>query len=417
LNTDILKQWDAEDELASFRGYFHIPSVDEKPAIYLCGNSLGLQPRRTEHYVQEELDKWKNLGVKGHFTGSRPWVSYHENAKDSLKKLVGAEKDEVLAVGSLTTNLHLLLSSFYQPRGERVKILIESGAFPSDFYAVHSHMQNKGIDPEANLIEIKPKRGQTFTTEEVSGAIREAGETLALVLLPGVQYYTGQVFDMEQIAGVAHEAGAYFGVDLAHAIGNIPMQLHKWQVDFAIWCSYKYLNSGPGGTAGMFVHEKHGQDANFPKLSGWWGHNAKERFQMANEIKPIPGIDGWQLSNVNILPAAAHLAALSIFDEVSLRALRNKSLKMTGWLLEALGDQGDKIKIITPRAENERGCQLSLYLNISNGKEVFDRVSEQGVVSDWREPNVMRIAPTPLYNTYQELGQFVKILNNAIAEN
>ncbi len=408
-----LKEWDAEDPLKRFREEFHIPEKNGKLTIYFCGNSLGLQPKRTQNYLHSELRAWQERGVEGHFTGDKPWVSYHELAKKSLGKLVGAKTDEVQAMGSLTSNLHLLLASFYQPSGKRKKVIIEHGAFPSDFYAVHSHMKMKGVDPEEHLIELKAKDGGEYLPlEEVLGAINENADELALVLMPGIQYYSGQFFDIPTITKAAHKAGAFAGFDLAHAVGNLPMNLHADEADFAVWCSYKYLNSGPGGIGGMFIHEKYASNRDFPRLSGWWGHDAKERFEMANRINPIPNVDGWQLSNANVLSTAAHLASLSIFDEAGIEKLRAKSIRMFDWLYAELSAI-EEIEIITPKEAAERGCQLSLFLKAGD-RRVFDQLSDQGVICDWREPNVVRIAPTPLYNTFEEMGSFVEIFKSIL---
>ena len=409
MNLEELRKLDKEDELREFRGQFHIPKHDGKDTIYLCGNSLGLLPKQTSGFVSQELESWKENGVKGHFLGDKPWVSYHELAKKPLGELVGGNPNEVQAVGSLTSNLHLLLASFYQPNGDRKKVIIESGAFPSDFYAVHSHMKMKGVDPEEHLVELKAKDGGEYLpNEEVIEMIYELGDELALVLFPGVQYYSGQFFDISSITIAAHKAGAFAGFDLAHAVGNIPMNLHDDGVDFAVWCSYKYLNSGPGGIGGMFVHERNGSNLKIPKLTGWWGHDSKERFEMANRLNPIPGVDGWQLSNVNILSSAAHLASLELFQQAGIDRLRKKSLKMTELLIEAL-EEFEEIEIITPKSVEERGCQVSMYVN-KNGRDLFDSLTNHGVVADWREPNVIRIAPVPLYNTFEELGLFSQIL-------
>lgn len=414
MDYDQLDIWDTEDELGHFRDRFHFPEKKGERAVYLCGNSLGLQPRSVKDFLDFELNAWRDKGVEGHFTGDKPWVSYHELAKKSLAGIVGAKPDEVQAIGSLTSNLHLLLASFYQPAGDRVKVIIESGAFPSDFYAVHSHMKMKGVDPEEHLIELKAKDGSDYLPNaEVISSIKEIGEELALVLMPGVQYYTGQFFDIGAITSVAHHVGAFAGFDHAHAIGNVPLDMHAHEVDFAVWCTYKYLNSGPGGIGGMFIHEKHASNREFPRLSGWWGHDAKERFEMANRINPIPTVDGWQLSNVNVLSSAAHLASLEIFDEAGMDKLRQKSVRMTSWLYAALEEFEEEIELITPKNMDERGCQLSLYLK-KQGKEVFDRISQKGVICDWREPNVIRIAPVPLYNTFAELGKFVDTLKEAL---
>lgn len=417
MNFEDLEQLDKSDPLAHFRDRFHIPKVNGNEVIYFCGNSLGLQPKSVEQFLNDELDAWRKNGVKGHFTGNKPWVSYHELAKKALSELVGAEKNEVQAVGSLTTNLHLLLASFYQPDGRRLKIIIESGAFPSDFYAVHSHMKMKGIDPDRHLIELKAKNGGDYLpNEEIVDKIKEVGDELALVLMPGVQYYTGQFFNIPQITEASHSVGAFIGFDLAHTIGNIPLEIHNNQVDFAVWCSYKYLNSGPGGIGGMFIHEKHSSNLDFPRLSGWWGHNAKDRFEMANRINPIPNVDGWQLSNANVLSSAAHLAALAIFEEAGIKPLREKSIKMIEWLETELNKLKGEVEIITPKKQEERGCQLSVFIKGENGKRIFDYLDANNVVADWREPNVVRVAPVPLYSKYQELGMFVEVLRKAFIE-
>ena len=417
MNFEELERLDLNDPLGHFRDQFHIPKINGEEVIYFCGNSLGLQPKTVEKFLNNELEAWKTHGVKGHFTGDKPWVSYHELAKKALSELVGAQKNEVQAVGSLTTNLHLLLASFYQPKGKRIKIIIESGAFPSDFYAVHSHMKMKGIDPDLHLIELKPKKGGNYLpNEEIIEEIKEVGEELALVLMPGVQYYTGQFFDMPQITKACHSVGAFIGFDLAHTIGNLPLKINDDQVDFAVWCSYKYLNSGPGGIGGMFIHEKHSSNLHFPRLSGWWGHNAKDRFEMANRINPIPNVDGWQLSNANVLSSAAHLASLAIFEEAGIARLREKSIKMVKWLETELIKLNANIEIITPNEQKERGCQLSIFIKEKNGKRIFDYLDGNNVIVDWREPNVLRVAPTPLYSKYQDLGVFVKILKRAFIE-
>ena len=410
---------DRSDELARFRDQFHFPEKDGKKTIYLCGNSLGLQPKITEEYVGEEIKNWQQRGVKGHFTGEKPWVSYHLNSKGSLSKLLGAKEDEVVAMNNLTTNLHLAISTFYQPKGSRTKILIERGAFPSDFYAVHSQIKLKGCDPATDLIELEPSDGSDYLpTEEVVKKINELGDQLALVMFPGVQYYTGQFFNIKRICEAAHQVGAYAGFDLAHTIGNIPLTLHNDEVDFGVWCSYKYLNSGPGGVGGLFIHEKNSANKGLPRHSGWWGHNAEGRFKMDNQINPIPTVDGWQLSNINILSHAAHLASLQLFDEAGILNLRKKSIQLTGLLEKGIQEStllSKHIDLITPSNPEERGAQLSLYLT-QHGKGVFNRILDNGVILDWREPNVIRVAPVPLYNSFEDVYQFVQILEKAIAD-
>jgi len=411
------RKLDQSDPLAHFRKLFSFPQKEGKEVIYLCGNSLGLQPSSTQKYVDEELQKWKDHGVEGHFTGIRPWVSYHQNSRKTLANLVGATIEEVVAMNNLTANLHLALTTFYQPKGKRKKILIEKGAFPSDFYAVHSQIKSRGLDPADCLAELSAKNANDYlSTTEVVQEIKRLGDELALVMFPGVQYYTGQFFNIKEITQAAHSVGAAVGFDLAHAVGNLPMNLHDHQVDFAVWCSYKYLNSGPGGVGGLFIHEKHGKNKNLNRLSGWWGHDAKARFKMENEINPIPSVDGWQLSNVNVLSHAAHLASLELFEKAGIEQLRIKSLKLTGLMEEIILSSevlNEHIKIITPENPEERGCQLSLYL-IHHGKSVFDYLISKGVILDWREPNVIRVAPVPFYNSFEDVANFVTILTEAI---
>ncbi len=411
------KALDRGDALSHFKEEFYFPERNGKPCIYLCGNSLGLQPKRTQNFIDRELKNWQEHGVEGHFTGDTPWVSYHKNSKASLGKIVGAGEHEVVAMNNLTTNLHLALASFYKPTGSRKKILIERGAFPSDFYAAYSRIEVSGENPLENLVEIEPKDGSDcLSTQEIIQHIEALGDELALVMFPGVQYYTGQFFDIKKITASAHKVGAYAGFDLAHAVGNVPLNLHEDQVDFAVWCTYKYLNSGPGGVGGLFIHENHGKNKALPRLSGWWGHDADGRFKMDNQINPIPSVDGWQLSNVNILSHASHLASLEVFDEAGMERLRAKSLQLTD-LMESLITKSeilsDEIRIITPSHHNERGAQLSLYL-INHGKSIFEYVLSKGVILDWREPNVIRVAPVPLYNSFADVVDFISILEEAI---
>ena len=410
---------DQSDDLAQFRNQFHFPQVGGKNCIYLCGNSLGLQPKTTEKFVREEVTNWQTRGVKGHFTGEKPWVSYHLNSKKSLARLVGGLEDEVVAMNNLTTNLHLALSTFYRPKGKRTKILMERGAFPSDFYALHSTIVLSGNNPDECLVQLEPKDGSDYLpNQEILDAITELGDKLELVMFPGVQYYTGQFFDIKQITEAAHRVGAKAGFDLAHTVGNIPLNLHEDQVDFAVWCTYKYLNSGPGGTGGLFVHSENGKNRDLPRQSGWWGHEADGRFKMDNKINPIPTVDGWQLSNINILSHAAHLASLEIFDLAGIENLRAKSLRLTSFLEELIDNSsilGEHLKMITPSSPEERGAQMSLFLT-KLGKPVFERIVENGVILDWREPNVIRVAPVPLYNSFMDVYEFVQILERAIQE-
>jgi len=418
---------DQQDPLKSYRQRFHIPQYAGKDCIYLAGNSLGLQPKSTKKFVNEELEDWEKLGLKGHFDESakRPWFQYHKFLKDHLAIIAGAKPSEVVSMNTLTANLHLLMVSFYRPTAKRYKIITEAGAFPSDQYALETQINfhaNHGsiqtFDPQEALIELNPRVGEyTLRTEDILAAIEDHKDELALVMMAGVQYYTGQFFDIETITKKAHEAGALAGFDLAHAYGNVPLHLHDDEVDFAVWCSYKYLNSGPGSVAGIFVHEKHGDNPNLPRFAGWWGHDEQQRFQMKNGFIPMPGADGWQLSNVNVLSSAAHLASLEIFSEVGMAVLREKSLQLTGYLeylLNELNANAEKIKIITPPNPNQRGSQISLLVE-NRGKELFDRLIEQGIIADWREPNVVRVAPVPLYNSFEDVWRFVDILNNNLA--
>jgi len=411
------KKLDSQDTLRRFRNQFLIPSSNGKSNIYFAGNSLGLQPKETKKYLNEELYDWAHLGVEGHLHSRRPWLYYHKFTKKALSNLVGAKPGEVVAMSQLTVNLHLMMVSFYAPTTQRYKIITEADAFPSDQYAFESQIKYHGFDPEQALIELKPREGEhTIRTEDIITAINTHAGELALVIFGGVQYYTGQFFNLKQITAAGHAAGAYVGFDLAHAIGNVPLSLHDDDVDFAVWCSYKYLNSGPGSVAGIFVHERHGENFALPRFSGWWGHNEKERFLMRKGFKPMSGADGWQLSNVPVFQSAAHIAALEIFQQTSIKELRKKSLLLTGYLEFLLSDFDPEqryFKIITPRAPAERGCQLSLLIQ-NNGQKIFKSLIREGFILDWREPNVIRLAPVPLYNTFQEVYRFVDILKSSI---
>ncbi|MEM9328485.1 MAG: kynureninase [Bacteroidota bacterium] len=411
----LARQYDEEDSLKSYRHRFHIPMKGDDQVIYFCGNSLGLQPKSAATFIAHEVDRWKNLGVEGHFQGELPWVDFHKYSKDALGRLVGAKPEEVVAMNNLTTNLHLMLASFYRPTDQRKKLIIESGAFPSDHFAVSTFMELKGVDPAEHLIELEADATGYLSLPQTLEVIEEVGSELALVLLPGIQYYSGQWLAVGPITAAAHAQGAFVGFDLAHAIGNVPLQLHDDGVDFAVWCTYKYLNSGPGSVSGVYIHERHAQDVTFPRLGGWWAQQEEERFQMENVFKPMQGADGWQLSNMNILGSAAHHASLEIFEAAGMDRLRAKSLKLTAYLETLLQDNvtiRPNIKILTPSNPEERGCQLSLFLP-NHGKEIFDELINRGVVLDWREPNVIRVAPTPLYNTFEEVATFVHILEGA----
>ena len=414
---------DRDDPLGSFRDEFHIPrSEDGGEEIYFVGNSLGLLPRRTPKYVDEELEKWRRLAVKAHFAGKNPWMPYHELLAEPMARLVGASPGEVVTMNSLTVNLHLMMTSFYRPTRERHRILLEEHAFPSDDYAVESQASLHGFDPAEALVRLRPdvRKGQhTIDTAEVAEVLERDGESIALVLLPGVQYYTGQAFEIEAITRLAHEKGCVVGFDLAHAAGNLVLSLHEWNVDFAVWCTYKYLNSGPGSVGGCFVHERHGRQPGPPRLAGWWGHDKESRFRMEPGFRPIPGAEGWQLSNPPILSLAAIRASLEVFMEAGgMEPLRKKSLRLTGyleWLLQR--EIGDAVEILTPRDPSRRGCQLSFRVKAhsrGSGRTVLEKLEASGVSCDWREPDVIRVAPVPLYNRYEEVHRFVEILRNAL---
>lgn len=411
---------DRADPLASYRQRFHIPQHDGKDEIYLCGNSLGLQPRDTQRYVTEELEDWQRFGVKGHFDGRRPWMPYHEIFTERTARLVGAKSGEVVNMNSLTVNLHLMMTSFYRPTRERHKLLIERGAFPSDRYAVESQVRLHGFDPAESLIELSSRKGEPFIpTDEIEAILAAEGGRIALVLLPGVQYYSGQAFDMQRIAAAAHQAGCRVGFDLAHAVGNLPLQLHDSGMDFAVWCNYKYMNSGPGAVAGCFVHERHAHAFDLPRLAGWWGHDKSTRFRMGPDFVPMPGAEGWQLSNPPVLGLAPLHASLDIFDDAGMPALREKSLKLTGYLEFLLKEKlAEHIDVLTTADPAQRGCQLSLRLHKGRdaARRVFEELEAAGVTGDWREPDVIRVAPVPLYNTYMDVFRFVEILEGLVEE-
>jgi kynureninase len=405
-------QLDANDELRHYRNEFHIPlQKNGEEHIYLCGNSLGLQSKRTAEFINQELKDWATFGVEGHFHAKNPWLPYHEFLTESYSKIVGAKTSEVVAMNTLTVNLHLMMVSFYRPTSKRHKIIIEADAFPSDIYAVESQIKHHGFSTETSLIKLVPRQGESaIRTEDIAAIIESEGDEIALIMLGGVNYYTGQVFDFEKITKLGHEKGIMVGFDLAHAAGNVKLELHKWGVDFAVWCSYKYLNSGPGSVAAAFVHEKH-HNSNLPRFAGWWGHNKENRFEMPDEFNAIKSAEGWQLSNPPILSLAAIRASLSIFDEVGIDKLVAKSKELTSYLLFLLNAiETDRIEIITP---NERGCQISIRVKNGN-KQIFDFITEKGVVADWREPDVIRVAPVPLYNSYMDVFNFYKILESAL---
>lgn len=413
-------EMDKNDPLKSYREQFHIPQMNGKDVVYFTGNSLGLQPKTTKEMVNQELEDWAKFGVEGHFEAKNPWYSYHELLSEKSAKIVGALPSEVVVTHSLTTNLHLLMVSFYRPTKERYKILCEKKAFPSDQYALESQVKFHGFNPKDAIIEVAPRNGENLIDDEdIIAAINENGSDIALIMIGGVNYYTGQLFDMAAITKVGHAAGCVVGFDLAHAAGNVKLNLHDWGVDFAAWCSYKYLNSGPGGVSGLFVHESHGNNADLPRFAGWWGHDKSTRFLMEPGFKPMPGAEGWQLSNAPVLGMAAHLASLNIFDVVGMDVLIDKRLKLTAYTddlineLSARISEQCKLEIITPKEVHRRGAQLSILIH-GKGKEVFDSITKKGVIADWREPNVIRIAPTPLYNSFEDIYHFTNLLEEAI---
>ena len=417
-NLDFARRMDRQDPLARFRDEFHIPGTAEGgEAIYLCGNSLGLQPKSAADYVSAELDKWRRLGVKGHFESEFPWMPYHEFLAEAMAELVGGEPSEVVTMNSLTVNLHLMMVSFYRPTRARHKILIEDHAFPSDRYAVESQIRFHGYRPADALLLVKPRGGEDLICEEdIRDILEQEGESIALVMLPGVQYYSGQVFDMAEVSRLGQQKGCVVGFDLAHAVGNIPLALHEWGVDFAVWCSYKYLNSGPGSVAGCFVHARHADNTDLPRFSGWWGHDKASRFEMGPRFHAIPGAEGWQLSNPPIVSLAAIRASLDVFRDAGFMSpLREKSLRLTGyleWLL--IEELGARLEIITPRDPARRGSQLSLTVKGDrySGRKLFKHLEASGVTGDWREPNVIRVAPVPLYNSFEDCFRFVEIFKD-----
>ena len=414
------RQLDQQDELKEFRNRFLFPSKSGKKEIYLLGNSLGLQPKTVQSYSQQVLDQWAKLGVEGFVHGDHPWMNYHDELVQPLSKVAGALPHEVVAMGQLTVNLHLLMVSFYQPEGKRKKIICEFKAFPSDQYMFETHIRHYGLKPEDVIIEVAPRQGEHFIRlEDVLATIEKDKEELALLLLGGVNYYTGQCFDMKTITKAVHAVGAKAGFDLAHAIGNVPLQLHDWDVDFACWCSYKYLNSGPGAVAGIYIHERFHHDTSIRRLAGWWGYDKATRFEMKKGFKPVLTAEGWQLSTPSPSLIAAHKAALEIFVEAGMEKLHIKRKLLSDYLLFILdkinASHPEKIiEIITPRNENERGCQVSMLM-LKRGKEVFDKLSQHGIFADWREPDVIRIAAVPLYNTFEEVWTFGDTLQKILS--
>lgn len=413
--SEAARRRDAEDDLAAFRDRFHMPPHGEGHTLYFTGNSLGLQPVGARDIIDGELEDWQRFGVEAHFEGRRPWVTYHREATADLAAIVGAQPEEVVAMNALTVNLHLLLVSFYRPEGTRTKLMIEAGAFPSDRYAALSQLRLHGLDPDEHLIEIAPREGEhTLRTEDITARIAEEGDQLACVMLCGVQYYTGQWMPMREITEAAHAVGATCGFDLAHAAGNVPLQLHDWGVDFACWCGYKYLNGGPGCTAGAFVHARHAMKPELNRLEGWWGHAESRRFKMEPEFDLMPGAEGWQTSNAPVMNMAALLASLAEFRAAGMDRLRQKSLKLTAFLEEGIHavahSTGCSLEILTPSEPESRGCQLSVVAH-GHGKALFDHLTQNGVIVDWREPAVIRLAPVPMYNSFGDVAEFLNVLH------
>ena len=409
---EFAKEQDQNDPLRRFRSQFHIPKdKNGEEQVYLCGNSLGLQPKLTQEYIQQELEDWSNLGVEGHTEAKNPWMPYHEFLTEKMAKIVGAKPSEVVMMNTLSVNLHLMMVSFYQPTSERFKIIIESDAFPSDKYAVESQLKFHGYDPKDSLILWEPREGEELCHfEDLEEIMETEGDQVALLLIGSTNYYTGQSFPLKKITELGHRHGAKVGFDLAHGAGNIQPNLHETGPDFAVWCSYKYLNSGPGSVGGCFVHERHANNKELKRFTGWWGHNKQTRFNMRHEFDPIPGAEGWQLSNPPILSLAAIRASLAIFDEAGFENIRAKSVKITNYLEYLLKEiEGDQIEIITPQNPEERGCQLSIKVKNAN-KALFDKLMAVGVISDWREPNVIRVAPAPLYNSFEDVYKMVERL-------
>ncbi len=409
---------DARDPLASFASEFHLPvDANGRRTVYLCGHSLGLQPKSAASYVSQELAEWQRLGVLGHTQGTRPWIGYHEHAAPGLAELAGASRSEVVAMNSLTINLHLMMVSFFRPEGARNCVLIEKSAFPSDRYAVLSQLAFHGLDAR-HLIEMAPRPGEhALRIEDIIETLQREGPRLALVLWPGVQYLSGQLFDLGAITAAARAAGAAVGLDLAHAIGNVPLELHDWNADFAVWCSYKYLNAGPGAIGGCFVHERHAARPELPRFAGWWGHDKARRFEMGPDFRPIPGAEGWQVSNPPLLSAAPLLASLELFGRAGLARLREKSVRLTAFMQRSIESRlGAAVEIVTPHDAAQRGSQLSVRLALPRAaaRRCHERLNEAGVIGDWREPDTLRFAPTALYNSFRDVAAAVEALAAAV---
>jgi len=413
---DYAKQLDQQDSLSYLRKEFHIPTDKQgNEWLYFTGNSLGLQPKITQKYIQQELDDWANYGVEGHFEAQNPWLSYHEFLTDNMAKIVGAKPIEVVVMNTLTTNLHLLMASFYQPTKTKYKILIESDAFPSDRYAVQSQLEFHGFDAKDGLVEWKPRTGEKLLRiEDLEKILDEQGDEIALLLIGGVNYYTGQFLDLKKIGKLGHAKNCMVGIDLAHGAGNIQPNLHDSNVDFAAWCTYKYLNSGPGSLAGLFVHERHANRKDLPRFAGWWNHNKETRFNMRQPFDVMSGAEGWQLSNPPILSMAAIRASLDMFAKVGMKALREKSEKLTGFFEYLISQiDSDQIQIITPSDPKERGCQLSIQVKNAD-KNLHNKLTENNIITDWREPDVIRCAPVPMYTSFEDVYRMVEVLKSLL---
>lgn len=418
-NLEYARSLDAADPLRHYREQFYIPMIHGKESVYLTGNSLGLQPKTTQEYVLDALEDWANFGVEGHFHARKPWMPYHELFPQQIAQLAGCLPEEVVVMNQLTVNLHLLMVSFYRPDSKRYKIICEAKAFPSDQYALESQVKYHGLNPDEAIIEISPREGEhNLRTEDILACIHENRDSLALVMFGGVNYYTGQYLNLQAITKAAHEAGAIAGFDLAHAMGNVELKLHEWNADFACWCSYKYLNSGPGGVSGIYIHQRHIANEELPRFAGWWGHDKERRFLMEKGFKPIPTAEGWQLSNAPVLSMAAHKASLDIFEKAGLQNLFAKSRLLSNYMLFILDEINQSlpqktIEIITPRNEPEKGCQVSMLM-LEKGKEIFEALKQNGVLADWREPNVIRVAPVPLYNSFEDVYRFGEIVQKIL---
>ncbi|MBK5271397.1 MAG: kynureninase [Bacteroidia bacterium] len=415
------QQLDNIDPLKDFRSQFIFPSIDGKEQIYFLGNSLGLQSKNVRDELNKILDQWSEFGVEGFFKADQPWLDYHDQLRKPLSEIVGALPYEISVMNQLTVNLHLLMVSFYQPKGKRNKIICEAKAFPSDQYMLETHIKHYGLSPEEIIIEVKPRKGeQTIRPEDILHKIEEYKDELALVFWGGVNYYSGQLFDMQAITEAAHKAGAKAGFDLAHAAGNVFLRLHDWNVDFACWCSYKYLNAGPGAVGAVYIHERYHNDSSIPRFAGWWGYDKATRFKMEKGFKPIPTAEGWQLSTPSFLLFAAHMASLKIFEEAGWENILAKQKLLNNYLwflLDDINSSSSKkfIEIITPGNENEKGCQVSMLM-LERGKEIFESLVKAGIMVDWREPNVIRLAPVPLYNSFEEVWRFAAILKEVIED-